>query len=149
VDLAYGTPALEPGQGWNRVVTSTCVESGGEKLVLDPLAPLAEEPEVWKRLDARPPTAVVILKPDHVRDVDVFVRRYGARALGPRLFFREDIPKTDLEFIEEGDAIGTYAAAFSRSDQSTLLEKSEVLDERWKGHVERLRQFADRRRAAR
>jgi len=44
----------------------------------------------------------VILKPDHVRDVDVFVRRYGARALGPFLFWRRNIPETDLEEIEPG-----------------------------------------------
>ena len=82
------------------MVVSTCVESGGETLVLDPLAPPTGAAVVWKRLDARPPTAVVVLKPDHVRDVDLFVRRYGVRAFGPRLFFREDIPETKLEFIE-------------------------------------------------
>ena len=32
--------------------------------------------EAWNRLDARTPTAVVILRPDHVRDVDLFVNRY-------------------------------------------------------------------------
>ena len=30
-----------------------------------------------------PPRRVVVLKPDHVRDVDLFVRWYGARAFGP------------------------------------------------------------------
>jgi Metallo-beta-lactamase superfamily len=95
-------PHWKPGQGWESIVASTYVESGGETLVLDPLAPPAAAVEVWKRLDARPPTAVVVLKPDHVRDVDLFVRRYGARAFGPRLFFREDVPETELEFIEPG-----------------------------------------------
>src|SRR5437588_13079957 len=95
-------PHWKPGQGWEPLVASTCVESGGETLVLDPLVAPATAAEVWKRLDARPPTAVVVLKPDHVRDVDLFVRRYNARAFGPRLFFREDIPKTDLQFIEPG-----------------------------------------------
>ena len=38
--------------------------------------------EVWNRLDARTPTAVVILKPDYVRDVDLFVSRYQVRAFG-------------------------------------------------------------------
>ena len=46
---------------------------------------------------------VAVLKPDHVRDVDLFVRRYGARAFGPRLFFRDDVPETALEPIEPGD----------------------------------------------
>ena len=32
-------PAWKPNQGWEPVVASTCVESGGETLVLDPLAP--------------------------------------------------------------------------------------------------------------
>lgn len=100
-----GHPHWKPGQGWEPVVASTCVESGGEVLVLDPLAPPTEDTEVWKRLDARPPTTIVVLKPDHVRDVDVFVRRYGARAFGPRLFFREDIPETELQFIEPGSKL--------------------------------------------
>ena len=73
-------PHWKPGQGWEPLVASTCVESGGETLVLDPLAAPATAAEVWKRLDTRPPTAVVVLKPDHVRDVDLFVRRYGIRA---------------------------------------------------------------------
>ena len=64
--------------GWEREVASTCVESGGEVALLDPLAPADDDEEAWSRLDARPPTMVVILKPDHVRDVDLFVRRYGA-----------------------------------------------------------------------
>jgi hypothetical protein len=49
---------------------------------------------------ANPPTAVVVLKPDHVRDVDLFVRRYRARAFGPWLFWRHDIPRTELEPID-------------------------------------------------
>src|SRR5947209_15733475 len=75
-------PRWSPGQGWEPVVASTCVESGGETLVLDPLAPPAGAGEVWDRLDARPPSAAVVLKPDHVRDVDAFVGRYGCHAYG-------------------------------------------------------------------
>src|SRR5205809_1136498 len=77
-------PHWKPGQGWEPIVASTCVELRGETLLLDPLAPSEAAAEFWKRLDARPPTAVVVLKPDHVRDVDLFVRRYNARAPGPR-----------------------------------------------------------------
>jgi hypothetical protein len=33
-------------------------------LVLDPLAPPNAPDELWARLDARPPTAAVVLKPD-------------------------------------------------------------------------------------
>ncbi len=95
-------PDWAPGQGWDPLVTSACVESRGEVLLLDPLAPPDRAREVWERLDARPPTAVVVLKPDHVRDVDSFVRRYGARAFGPSVFFRTDIPETELEPIWPG-----------------------------------------------
>src|SRR5262245_718359 len=73
-------PHWKPGQGWDPLVSCTCVDSAGERLVLDPLAPADESSEVWKRLDVRPPTAIVVLKPDHVRDVDVFAHRYHARA---------------------------------------------------------------------
>jgi glyoxylase-like metal-dependent hydrolase (beta-lactamase superfamily II) len=90
-------PDWAPDSGWEPLVTSTCVESGGEVIVLDPLAPPDEAEEVWNRLDARPPSAVVVLKPDHVRDVDLFVRRYGARGYGPELFFPHDVPETALE----------------------------------------------------
>jgi hypothetical protein len=78
-------PHWGPGQGWDRIVTCTCVESQGEVVVLDPLAPTAGASSVWRRLDACPPTAIIILRPDHLRDIDVFVRRYRARAFGPRL----------------------------------------------------------------
>jgi len=97
--LSY--PDWHEGAGWPEVVTSTCVESGGEVAVLDALAP-PEGSAVWERLDARPPTIAVVLKPDHVRDVDVFVRRYGCRAFGPWLFERTNIPETEVEEVEPG-----------------------------------------------
>ena len=90
---------------WGPVVSSTCVASGGEVALLDPLAPPDDATEVWERLDSNPPTLVVVLKPDHVRDVDLFVRRYEARAYGPSLFWRENIPDTDLEPIEPGSEL--------------------------------------------
>ena len=122
-------PAWKPNQGWEPVVASTCVESGGETLVLDPLAPPARTSEVWERLDARPPTVVVILKPDHVRDVDVFVRRYGARAFGPSLFWRDDIPGTELEPIEPGSELpgGLVALYDGRGRNETPLWLPEQL----------------------
>lgn len=116
-------PKWKPGQGWEPLVASTCVESDGQKLVLDPLAPPSDAAEVWERLDTHPPTAVVILKPDHIRDVDLFVRRYGVRAFGPRLFFREDIPETELEFIEPGSRLpgGLVALYDGRGRNETPL----------------------------
>jgi hypothetical protein len=90
---------------WEPVVASTCVESGGEVALLDPLAPRGAATDFWERLDARPPTLVAVLKPDHIRDVDLFARRYGARTFGPRLFFRDDSPETQLEPIEPGSEL--------------------------------------------
>jgi glyoxylase-like metal-dependent hydrolase (beta-lactamase superfamily II) len=106
-------PAWTPDVEWEPLVTSTCVESGGEVALLDPLAPPPDAREIWERLDARPPTLVVVLKPDHVRDVDLFVRRYGARAFGPYLFWPEDIPETELEGIEPGSELpGGFVALY-------------------------------------
>ena len=91
-----------PEAEWSPRVACTCVESGGEVVLLDPIAPPEDDTAFWARIDARRPTVVAILKPDHVRDVDVFVERYGARAHGPRLFFRHDIPRAELEPIFAG-----------------------------------------------
>jgi len=96
-ELEY--PDWRPGVGWGPTVWSTYVASRGEVAVLDPLAP-PEGSEVWRRLDEQPPTLAVVLKPDHVRDVDLIVERYGARPFGPWLFWRENIPKTELEPIQ-------------------------------------------------
>jgi glyoxylase-like metal-dependent hydrolase (beta-lactamase superfamily II) len=85
---------------WDPLVSSFCVRAGGEIVVIDPLAPPAGADEVWARLDAHPPTVAVVLNPHHIRDVDLFVERYGARGFGPKLFFRHDIPRTELEPIE-------------------------------------------------
>jgi glyoxylase-like metal-dependent hydrolase (beta-lactamase superfamily II) len=120
VDVAPGLwiwrvehPDWKPGVEWRPTVTSTCVESGGEVAVLDALAPPDDADEVWARLDARAPTLAVVLKPDHVRDVDVFVRRYGARAFGPYLFWRDNIPETELEGLEPGAELpGGLAALY-------------------------------------
>jgi hypothetical protein len=99
--------------GWGPLVASTCVESRGEVALLDPLAPQDEESEVWARLDASPPTMVVVLKPDHVRSVDLFVRRYGARAFGPDVFHRGDVPETELEWIGPGSELpGGFVALY-------------------------------------
>jgi glyoxylase-like metal-dependent hydrolase (beta-lactamase superfamily II) len=109
--VAY--PDWRPEAGWERVVASTCVTAGGEVALIDPIAPSADATDVWERLDATPPTMVVILKPDHVRDVDLFVQRYGARAFGPWLFWRDNVPETELEGIEPGSKLpGGFAALY-------------------------------------
>jgi hypothetical protein len=98
-------PDWHPDAGWDPPVTSTCVESGGEVAVLDALAPSEDEQAFWARLDARPPTLAVVLKPDHVRSVDLFVRRYGIPAFGPDVFHRGDVPETELEWIAPGSEL--------------------------------------------
>ncbi len=130
VDVAPGLwvwrlphPDWSDNADWEPLVTSTCVESAGEVVLLDPLAPPDGDP-VWERLDAAPPpTIVVILKPDHVRDVDRFVERYGVRAYGPYLFWRHDIPATELEGVEPGDELpgGLLALYDGRGRNETPL----------------------------
>jgi hypothetical protein len=118
-------PDWSQDDDWPAVVTSTCVESGGQMAVLDPLVP-RDEPSaaaLWARLDAHPPTMAVILKPDHVRDVDAFAGRYGVRAFGPSLFWRHDIPETELEPIEPGTELpgGLVALYDGRGRNETPL----------------------------
>jgi glyoxylase-like metal-dependent hydrolase (beta-lactamase superfamily II) len=116
-------PDWTPDVSWEPTVTSTCVESGGEVAVLDALAPPDDAEEIWARFDAKPPTLAVVLKPDHVRDVDTFVRRYGARGFGPWLFFRDDIPETRLEYVEPGTELpgGLLALYDGRGRNETPL----------------------------
>jgi glyoxylase-like metal-dependent hydrolase (beta-lactamase superfamily II) len=116
-------PDWAPHVDWERRVTSTCVESNGEVAVLDALAPPDDAGDVWQRLDDRPPTMAVVLKPDHVRDVDLFVRRYHARAFGPWLFWRGDAPETELEPIEPGSELpgGLVALYDGRGRMETPL----------------------------
>lgn len=98
-------PDWREGLDWGQTVTSTLVESRGEVAVLDPIAPPADDRAFWARMDAARPTLAVVLKPDHVRDVDAFVRRYDARPFGPFLFWRDDIPETELEPIQPGSVL--------------------------------------------
>lgn len=116
-------PDWTPRADWEPLVTSTCVESGGEVAVLDPIAPPEAATGIWARLDERPPTIAVVLKPDHVRDVDLFVRRYGARAYGPWLFWRRNVPETELEPIEPGSKLpgGLVALYDGRGRNETPL----------------------------
>jgi hypothetical protein len=98
-------PDWHGGVDWEPLVTSTCVESGGEVAVLDALAPPEDDRELWDRLDERPPTVAVVLKPDHVRSIDLFVDRYGAKPFGPYLFWPDDVPETRLTGIDPGDEL--------------------------------------------
>jgi hypothetical protein len=100
-------PGWNEEADWQPIVTCTCVDLGRERLLLDPLVPPPDASAVWDRLDARPPTAVVVLIPDHLRpswrppaDIDaakragsriewspdVLARRYGCVTYGPATF---------------------------------------------------------------
>ena len=79
--------------------------------------------EVWPGSTPAPPPIAVVLKPDHVRDVDRIAERYDARAFGPSLFWRDDIPETDLEPIEPGSELpgGLVALYDGRGRNETPL----------------------------
>ena len=91
--------------------------------MLDPLAPPPRERAVWERIDALAPQVAVILKPDHVRDVDLFARWYGCRVHGPSLFWPDDIPKAEVEAIHPGSELpgGLLALHDGRGMQETPL----------------------------
>jgi hypothetical protein len=94
------------GDDWEPEVASFVVESRGEVLLLDPLAPppIAGH-EVYERLELRRPTGVVVLKPDHVRDVDLFLHWYAIPGFGPWLFWKGDAPREELKPILLGEEL--------------------------------------------
>jgi hypothetical protein len=98
-------PDWSEGADWEPEVASFAVASGGATILLDPLAPPPSARDVWSRIDAFAPSTLIVLKPDHVRDVDLFVRWYGADAYGPFLFWRDDLPHTDLRPVRPGDEL--------------------------------------------
>lgn len=109
------------GDGWEPQVSSFAVESGGETVLIDPLAPRPSARSLWARLDAPPPTAIVILKPDHVRDVDLFVRWYHVPAHGPWLFLGGEAPDTELAPVRPGETLpgGLLATHDGRGSMET------------------------------
>lgn len=98
-------PDWSPPDDGDRVVTSTVASSGGETVVLDPLAPPDEATEIWNRLAAQPPTMAVVLKPDHVRSIDTFVERFACRAYGPEVYYLDDLPNAAIEPIWVGETL--------------------------------------------
>ncbi len=120
-------PAWEEGSDWEAEVASFAVESRGEAVLLDPLAPPPGARAVWDRIEALAPRTVVVLKPDHTRDVDLFVRWYGATAYGPQLYWRDAVPETELEPVQPGDELpgGLRALHDGRGTQETPLHLPE------------------------
>jgi glyoxylase-like metal-dependent hydrolase (beta-lactamase superfamily II) len=97
-------PDWSQGSDWEPEVASFAVRSAGVSLLLDPLAPPPGAREVWARLHDHAANVVVVLKPDHVRDVDLFTR-YGAEPYGPQLYFRTNIPQVELRPVRPGDTL--------------------------------------------
>jgi hypothetical protein len=120
-------PAWEEGSDWEAEVASFAVESRGEAVLLDPLAPPPGARAVWDRIEALAPRTVVVLKPDHTRDVDLFVRWYRATGYGPQLYFRDGVPDTELELVQPGDELpgGLRALHDGRGTQETPLHLPE------------------------
>lgn len=108
---------------WEPEVSSFVVESRGEVVLLDPLAPPPSAPEVYERLEAARPTAIVVIKPDHRRDVDLFVHWYAAAACGPWLYERGDAPTTELTPVRPGDELpgGLQALSDGRGGAETPI----------------------------
>ncbi|HJZ38084.1 MAG TPA: hypothetical protein VJ204_17570 [Solirubrobacterales bacterium] len=98
-------PDWDEDADWRPEVASFAVESEGVGLLLDPLAPPPGAREVWDRIEAMRPEVVAVLKPDHLRDVELFVRWYGTRAFGPFLFWANDLPRTELERLRPDDVL--------------------------------------------
>jgi hypothetical protein len=116
-------PDWEEDADWRPEVASFAVESEGVGVLLDPLAPPPGAREVWDRIEAMQPTVVAVLKPDHLRDVELFARWYGARAFGPFLFWANDLPRTDLERLRPDDVLpgGLLALHDGREGMETPL----------------------------
>jgi glyoxylase-like metal-dependent hydrolase (beta-lactamase superfamily II) len=116
IDLASGLwiwridhPNWKPHDDWEPTVTCVCVDTGDERWLIDPLLPPDDATHVWDRLAERPPTAVAVLIPDHLRpiwndrntrSVDVLVRRHKCRVFGPNAFDPDDgPPQIDVQKI--------------------------------------------------
>lgn len=111
------------GDDWEPEVSSFVVESDGEVILLDPLAPPPSADNVYDRLEAHRPTRIVVLKPDHVRDVDLFVHWYGVPAHGPWLYWRGDVPRVELTQLRAGQTVpgGLHALDDGRGSMETPL----------------------------
>ena len=129
IDLAPGLwiwrlehPSWKPDVDWQQVVTCVCVDAGGERWLLDPLLPPDDAAHFWDRLAQRPPTAVAVLSPDHMREtwgdrqtwsLDALVRRYRCRAFGPAVFDPDmGPPETEVQTIQPNHELPGGLLAF-------------------------------------
>ena len=92
--------------------------------VLDALIPADGADEVWARLDARPPTVAVVAEArPRPRASTGSSSATAPGAFGPSLFWRDDIPETELEPIEPGSELpgGLVALYDGRGRNETPL----------------------------
>jgi hypothetical protein len=88
------------GDDWEPEVSSFVAQSGDEVYLVDPLAPPpVQGAEVYRRLEATPPTRIAIVKPDHIRDLDRFAHWYGIPAHGPWLYWKGEGPVVEPQPI--------------------------------------------------
>jgi hypothetical protein len=108
-------------EGWSPEVTSVALRCGGAAILLDPLAPPPSARAAWERIEAFAPDTAIVLKPDHIRDVDLFVRWYGVAPYGPSLFWPGDVPRSELTAVHPGDSLpgGLVALRDGRGMQET------------------------------
>ena len=92
---------LEEGNDWQPEVSSFVVESRGARSC-STRSPRPRRRRAVAAARRLAPDAIVILKPDHVRDVDLFARWYDADTYGPMLFWPDDVPHRELEPIDPG-----------------------------------------------
>ncbi len=116
---------------YQQVVTSVYAESGSERIVIDPLAPSLDCIGLWEKLDSTPPTMAIVTMPDHIRDIDIFVVRYGAKPYGPMFFFPDQVPNTELTpVIAETKLPGDLAPLFDargRAETPIYLPKHRAI----------------------
>jgi glyoxylase-like metal-dependent hydrolase (beta-lactamase superfamily II) len=120
-------PDWRPGAEWSGPVASFAYAARGDVVLVDALAPPDDAREFWERVEREPPTALVVMKPDHVRSVDLFARRFGVRAYGPDVFHRNDVPETELEWVAPGSELpgGAVALYDGRGRNETPLYLAE------------------------
>ena len=115
-------PFWSKGDDYQQVVTSTYVKSGGETIIINPLVPFLDYIGLWEQLDKEPPAMVIITMQDHIRDLDMFVKRQGSKAFGPRFFFSNQVSYTEImPLISEEKVRGNIILLYDGRERAETL----------------------------